>query len=690
MRNYKFNTESCDITGFKHWVKYTIGKEPVLFEPNLIDNTEARLKYYLTGKGFFGAAIDCDSTVNKQLVDLTCEVKLGQRYKVDSLIFPIDSTYDALKLDKELQRAMVREGSFYDRDRLDFERLRLAKLAGEIGFADFGSENIYYYVDTLSGNHGVTIYTKVIIPTDSIFHTRYVLDSLRIYPNYAINIDNEKKLTKAPIKDRMNIFESDHYLDHKLLDRLILEEPGAYYNRTLEQKSINRLLDLGLFKFININNYPTGSGKNGRITQEIFLTPENMQNISGEFEMNNRSGNFFGNGASVRYSHKNILGHAERLNLSLSGQVETQFGSGLSLINSSDITTSAELVFPRFIIPFFTVKESRNYIPRTIINASASRQLRTDFYTLQSLSAKYGYRWRYNSKVLHEFYPIVINQVSVSNKSEDFQAMLDDDPRLRSSFDDIFIGGLQYYFTYSDQLNNQDRRYQYFRGELETSGNVIGLFIKKEGVEPATIAGEQFAQFVKLTMDYRKYLPLLGGAIATRAIVGGAVSYGNSEELPYIKQYTIGGSNSLRAFRLRGLGPGATVPEVAPDNFAAQFVDQTGDVKIELNIEYRFPIFSYLKGALFVDAGNVWLLNNEDNQLGNFEFDSFWKEFGVGAGFGFRLDFDFFLIRMDIATPMRAPVAGNGFKWQFDSFDFLSSAWRQDNLRYNLGIGYPF
>jgi len=686
---YNIYEETGD-KGFKHWVKYQLGKEPVLFESQMIKNTEARLTYYLTGKGFFASEIECDTSVSNRTVRMTCTVELGERYVIDTIVFPVDSTYAALKLDKNLRRVIIREGKFYDRDRLDYERMRLAKLAGSIGFANFRSENIYYYVDTLPGKHEVDIYAKVITPSDSTFHTRYTLDSIIIFPNYAINIENDDNLKRVEIKPKMEVYEKDHYLNHQLLDRLILEEPETYYNRTFEQKTINRLLDLGLFKYINIDNYPSGTGKNGRIVQEIHLTPEKIQNISGELEVNNRSGNFLGTGASVSYVHRNIFGHAERLNISLGGQVETQFGSGLSLINSSDLNINGELAFPRFIVPFFTINENKNFIPRTLVNGRASVQMRTDFYTLRNFSAKFGYRWRNNSRVLHEFYPLVINQVSVSNESDIFLDIIENDVRLQNSFEDVFIGGLQYNFTYSDQSDNEDQSYRYFRAEIETSGNVLGLFIQGTGDEPARLAGERFAQFVKLTLDYRKYFKTSRGDIATRVILGSGYSYGNNNELPYLEQYIVGGSNSLRAFRLRGLGPGATFTPEPTDPFAAQFIDQTGDIKIEMNVEYRFPLFSYLKGALFVDAGNVWLLDSETQSDGNFRFDRFYQQLGVGTGVGFRLDFDFFLIRMDIAFPLRAPVEGDRFSWLFSDIDPLSASWRSANLRYNLGIGYPF
>jgi len=678
--------------GFKNWVKNRVGEAPKLFENSKLKTTEAQLSYFLNGKGYFTHNVACDSTLDDRKVFVTCDVKLGERYKIDSVIFPIDSTYASLKLDDRLKRAIIKEGAWYDRDRLDYERSRLAKLAGDIGFANFGAENVFFYVDTTAGDHKIDLYTEILTPTDSTFHTRYVLDSILIYPNYTINNHNEGSLKKIPVRAGIAIMEREHYLDHGLIDRLVLSETGKYYNRTNERKSINRLLDLGLFRYINIDNeIKKGDGKIDSIIQHIYITPERIQSISGEVEVNNRSGNFLGTGASVSYKHKNIFGHAESLTLGLSGAVEAQFGDELSFINSSDVNVRAELAFPRFIVPFFDVKESINFVPRTLVNTNYTYQRRIQYYTLESAAAKYGYRWRESSRKLHEFYPININQVLVRDKTLEFQDLLDEDARLSSAFDDVLIAGLQYYFTYSNQANTADRKYKYFRGELETSGNLLGLVSGASSDDPSSIAGLNFAQFTKVTLDYRRYFPVGSSDIATRVILGSGFAYGNSKELPYIKQYIIGGSNSLRGFRLRGLGPGDNVTDPSLlDPFATQFVDQTGDIKLEMNVEYRFPVFNFIKGALFVDAGNIWLINSDTQPDGNFAFDTFYKQIGVSTGLGIRLDFNFFLIRMDLGVPMRSPAFGEGFKWRAREIDLLDRDWRSDNLRYNLGIGYPF
>ncbi len=393
-------------------------------------------------------------------------------------------------------------------------------------------------------------------------------------------------------------------------------------------------------------------------------------------------------GANVRYHHKNLFKHAERLDITVGGQVETQLDEGSTFINSSDLTVDAQLAFPRFIVPFVSIREGRNYVPRSLVKSTFTQQRRVQYYSLQSLTAKLGYKWRETSNKQHEFYPIVINEVSVSNKTAQFEELLDSDARLRTSFENVLISGLQYYYTFSDQEGRDDRRYAYFRGEVETSGNLLSLVVPNDANGVGRIAGLRYSQFTKVTADYRRYYNLGKGSIAARGILGMGFSYGNAAELPYIKQYLIGGSNSLRAFPLRGLGPGAFEPRVASD-FNRQFVDQTGDLKLELNVEYRFPVFNFIKGAAFVDAGNVWLIDSEEQPAGVFAVGEFYKQIAIGTGLGIRFDFDFFILRLDTAFPIRRPDQGS-FKWVLSEVDFLSSRWRRDNLQLNLGIGYPF
>ena len=683
--------DSTGTSGFKNWVKNTLGKAPVIYNDQMLLNTEAKLDYYLKGKGYYSSTSVCDTTSLNKKVSMHCIVELNQRYIIDSMIFPVDSTYSALKLDRLNQRTILKEGNYYDRDRLIYERSRLTALANNNGFADFSEENIFYYIDTSFVDNKLNIYLQVLQPSDSSFHTQYTLDSINIYTNYAIEENSKTQNKVSDLSNNIFIHETQPYVKHGILNNMILQNTGSLYNKKNQDQTVSRLLDLGLFRYVNINNRASGSGKKGSMVQDIFLTPERMQSISGEFELNNRSGNFFGTGASVSYNHKNLFSGGERLRITLGSQLEAQIGDQLSFLNSADLNLTGELAFPRFIIPFINIKEGRNFIPRTLLNTNFTFQRRIEYYTLRSALFKYGFRWKETSTKTHEVYPIVINQVRVTNKTQEFEELLEQDLRLQRSFEDVFIMGLQYYFTYNNQSGRTDRNYNYFRGELEASGNLINLFTNGSAENRSEIFNNPYAQFSKITFDFRNYFSLGNGDLATRMILGSGFSYGNGLELPYIKQYFIGGSNSLRAFRLRGLGPGVFVPDPNDiDAFTEQFIDQTGDIKLEMNLEYRFPVFNYIKGALFLEGGNIWLINDEDLPEGNFGINSFYKQMGVGTGFGIRFDFNFFLFRLDIAFPLRSPEFGEGFKWRFSEIDFFDSAWRSEYLRYNIGIGYPF
>jgi outer membrane translocation and assembly module TamA len=688
---YNIFKESKD-TGFKHWVKYKLGEKPAIYNENQIGITEAKLKYFLDGKGYFNSKVKCTSEKKDTIANVYCDIDLGTRYTIDSVAYPTDTLFEQLTFSNLLKYINWNNKGYYDRDKLYYYRNYIAQAANDQGYVNMGIEHVYYYVDTTIGNHKANLYLEILQPSDSTYHKRYLLDEINIYPNYSLEDVEKTDAKKQKISKGINIHERNYYISHALLDRLILEKPKGWYNKKLESRSLNRLLDLGLFKFVNIKNEANQNDSIPRIKQSIFLTPTLMQSVSGELEVNNRSGNFFGIGASVSYLHRNIFNHAENLKISLAGQLENQFGDELAIINSSDFNISAELSFPRIIIPFINIRESLNYIPRTIVNSNFSFQRRAQFYTIESWQAKYGIRWRETEKKSHEFFPINITQVGVSDKSDAFQEILDDDIRLRRSFENVLIAGLQYKYTYTDQSGNADRRFRYLEFEIETSGNIFSLFGSGKDVNSKKILGIPFAQFSKFTLDYRQYFPSGNSVVATHFVLGLGLAYGNSDELPYIEQYLTGGSNNIRAFPLRGLGPGSFVqdPLTEEDPTISQFIDQTGDMKIEMNVEYRFPLISYLKGAFFVDAGNIWLIDNEVLPEGNFRFTDFYENIAIGAGIGLRLDFDFFLIRLDTAFPLRAPVFQQGFQWKVREIDFFSGDWRRENIQLNLGIGYPF
>jgi outer membrane protein assembly factor BamA len=302
-----------------------------------------------------------------------------------------------------------------------------------------------------------------------------------------------------------------------------------------------------------------------------------------------------------------------------------------------------------------------------------------------------GYSWHTNKNRFHQFNPININYFFLTNTTPEFDLLLDENPSLEQSFEDQFIIGGTYSYTVSDQLKKKDQNYLYFKSSFDLSGNLAQVLTKTVGNkndQRNEILGLPYAQYVRTDFDFRYFWNLRNDRlIATRMLLGLGLAHGNSVELPYTKQFFIGGSNSIRAFRPRGIGPGS----YQSPNDNSLFIDQSGDLKIEANLEYRARIYGVFKGAVFLDAGNVWLLNDAPNRPGGvFKSENIYNEIGVGTGAGLRLDFTYFVLRFDWAFPLKKPFISESNGWVTNEIDFTSKEWRQNNLILNVAIGYSF
>ncbi len=363
----------------------------------------------------------------------------------------------------------------------------------------------------------------------------------------------------------------------------------------------------------------------------------------------------------------------DRLFITFSGNV---FLDGLYLEDEKGDT----LVYSKSLEVDFPFKLSDNWfkyaIPKTRMSLEIDYLSRSKLFSLASVSTNFGYVWNTNRYVTHEFNPISINYVNLAKTSPEFEQILEENPFLRSSFEQQFIAGITYAFTYNG-LADAGKRHQFFlTSTLDIAGNGLSL-ISGGGSKPQTILGLEYAQYAKTDIDLRYHLKTgRDQKLAARVFGGIGIPYGNSEIMPFPKQYFSGGPYSVRAFRIRSLGPGTYAPEAGSNSF----FDQSGNIRLEANLEYRFPIVSFLKGALFADAGNVW--NTKENEAlpgGKFS-SSFKDEFGIGTGVGMRIDIQGFVIRFDLAAPIRTPSLPKGERWDFD----------YKNPLLNFAIGYPF
>ncbi len=697
LKIYQWGEKSKKEKGFRKWMQRNFGQAPAIYDEKVQAINRLRMKKLLKDNGFFRSDIEVDTTVKGKKIEMTYLILTKGQHKINDIFMPSDSTTIGRLIRKNQEKSLIQKGDYYSELLMTQERLRLSNIAAQQGYLDFNDSYIYYFVDTLPERFVADIYIKVKPVANGKPHQKYRLGSTTIYPNYDLS-NNTFTTQKDTIKfkDDITIIEDHHLIEHQVLDRMILQNEGDVVVKDLQSTSVSHLLDLGIFKFVNLKYERQGDSINPILNRNIYLTPNFNQNISANFELNNRTGNFYGVGASATYRHKNLLKKAVTFSSSISGGVETQIGSNLSFINTMDLNVEVGLAAPRFILPFKIKPNSGLFVPRTTLSVGNNFQRRVSLYSINSTNLKLGYQWKETAEKQHTLYPISINRVQILNRTSRFDSLTNAIPRLTNSFQNSFIAGLDYTYIFTNQSPDITKDYWFFKGNIRTSGNMLQLAantfdISKNTNNQYELFQSPFAQFTSIEADVRFYKKIKNNTLAFRFSPAAGFAYGNSEVLPYIEQFFVGGANSIRAFRIRDLGPGSFARESRPeDGVEQQFIDQTGDVKLEMTAEYRFPILGFFKGAAFVDAGNVWLLNDDETLGRKFSFDTAWKEIAIGSGIGLRIDIEYIVLRLDVATPLRRAYFDEGFQWSFDRFDFGNRDWRKNNIVYNLAVGYPF
>jgi len=669
--------------GLGNLIAKNLGQSPILYNPTDFTRSRALMENHLQDNGYFNSSVRFDTSVQDQKLTVTYTVDSEGQYKIRNVHFPADTTPINQLFSSNQQNTVIKTNRSYQVAALEAERLRLATLARNQGYFQFNPDLIYYFVDTTVNTLQADIYLRV---SNDASLKQYYMDTTFIYPTY--NIEVVKSVRDTVVYRDMKVIQRQEFVKKQPLKRVIAQDKGSLFKENLQDQTINHLLDLGVFKFVNVKYENIERSDTNFLRRHIYLTPALTQDLNGEIEASTETTNFLGSAISGSYTHRNLLKGAEQLTMRLSAGVETQINNPeLPFINTFELSAQASLYLPRFLVPFRKEKVFTYYIPKTRISISDNFQRRTSFFTINSFLFDFGYEWQTTKYRKHSFKPLTINLVQVLDITSSFDTILMNNIRLQQSFDNIAILGLNYRFTYNDQELNTLKDFLFFQLGAETAGNVVSLVADDNN----SLFGTRFSQYAKFDLDARYNILRKNSSLVGRIATGIGIPYGNSRVMPYIKQYFVGGANSVRAFQLRGLGPGSTLPDTAQ---IVNFFDQTGDIKIEANLEYRFDLFPFVEGAAFVDAGNVWFLRDQDwderFREAQFKFDNFLSQMAVGTGLGLRLDLEFLLLRLDVAFPIRRPTLPPGNRWVFDQIAFGQKEWRQDNLAFNLAIGYPF
>jgi outer membrane protein insertion porin family len=671
-------------------LKYKVGEPPVLASDVNLDRNVQILQSYLDNKGYFRSLVREDTTVRHRKMTAKYTVRVRKQYKIDSVKFEGDTSELAQGIATTMGESLLKKNDPYDLEKIKAERSRIDDSLKEKGFYFFNNDDLIVQADSSLGTNKVNLFIKVkpSIPSDAgkVYH----INDIFIFSNYNLQTSSGDTIKKnATYFEGFYILDRRHQYKPRLFEQAMQFYPGDVYNRTDHNATISRLINLGIFKFVK-NRFEVVQGVDSP-KLNIFYYLSRLPKYSFRFEINayTKSNNYTGSQITYGWHSRNTFKGGEIFSVNTTAAFEVQFGKYASGYNTYQVGIHPSLSFPRFLVPFMHIDTRSFFVPKTIISLGYDLTRKEKLYTMQSVQGSFGYNWKESIRKEHLLNPISIIYAQPAEVTQLYLDSAKRYPILLRAVDKQFILGTNYTFTYNSLLNNPFANGIYFMGNIDLSGNIAGLITGASVKEnkPKQILGAEFSQYTKVEADFRFYRKTgPKGVWANRIDIGAGIPYGNSSQLPFIKQFYSGGNNSIRAFRSRSVGPGT----FKPDSLNASLYDQAGDIKLELNTEFRFHLFSIFNAAVFTDAGNIWLYNNDTLQPGGKFSKDFLHEIAVGTGIGLRLDFKLLVFRLDVAFPLRKPYLPEGQRWVIDQIDFGSNAWRRDNLVYNLAIGYPF
>ena len=696
--------------GLKHWIMTKFGEPPVLLSTVDTGNVSTIMSSRLHNRGYFNNQVGSTTAVKKQMATISWTAQIGEPYRIRKVVYTLnDSVPVQQAIEQTREESLLQPEDPYDLSTLTSERVRIDALLKNKGYYFSSPDMMIFSVDTTVGNRQADVLLRVKngVPSESLHP--YTLDDIYIMANYSLG-DSLSTSDTLDVRG-YHYIPNENYVKSRHLLRGVFLEKDSLYTREEHLLTIQRLAGLPAYKFANID-YKKDTLNPGKLDAFIYLTPAMKKSLRAEAQMVSKSNNFAGPGINISFQNRNTFKGSELLSIDLTGSFETRTGGtgtgdapeGVENTNTGPLTSyqlgaQAKLTIPRIVSPFKLRNLRTAFVPQTRMGLGFDFLQRVNYFSMNSYNATYGYNWRPKQTLTFDATPINLQYVRLSNTTPAFDTLLLQNPYLQRSFENQFIIGSIYQFTYSNQMF-AERTHQFFDNvTLDLSGNLLSGIQSLGGTPPPTdeeprgLFGDPFAQYVLLDNDFRHYFNLgEESQLVTRLVTGAGYSYGNSTTLPYVKQFSIGGPNSIRAFRARSIGPGTYD---TPENQEFSYFDQTGDIRLLANIEYRFPIVGFFKGAVFVDAGNIWLVRNSYNQNGEiskeggkFEMNNFLNELAIGTGAGLRIDVEFFVIRLDLGIPVQVPYLPKGERNVLK--DFNGSLSGENSMVLNIGIGYPF
>ncbi len=690
------------------WLK-RIGEAPQIYDQTLSNRSEEQLKQYANSKGFYRASVESSMDVNekKQKAIIKYTLNSGERYTIRKLSYNIkDTAFQRLYFSSSLKDE-IKAGDPFDVDLMAKHQQDIVELFRNSGYYYFSKDNIKFVADT-------TAYLKQALVDLIIRSSRNnQVDSSKVSTPYYLNhfyfsiLPGNSPVTSA--RDSSGIFSdtiswnsNTVYQNEQikyppsLFDRTMQLERGELYSNKAVENAFTAFNRLRQFRFVDIQFQEAPFARDTNwLDCYIRLAPLNKQSTSFDIEGTNTSGNF-GVAGNVTYMHRNLFRGAEIFELKFRGAFERlqHLDKGVpDYFNTREFGVESNFMFPKLLGPGNYIHNFERFLPKTVVTLGFNYQKRPE-YTRTISNIKFGYDWKSTEDIRQIWNLLDYNKVRVYEYDPNFIDGIQD-LYIRSSFTDHLIFAMNYALVYNNQRLNTLKNYTYVRYNIESSGNLLWALSEvlsrdkfKETDSLGVVTAEyykafntRFAQYVKSDIEISHshvlddYSSLVG-----RVFLGIGVPYGNFGVLPFEKKYFTGGANGIRAWPVRSLGPGSF--KASPEDYP----NQTADIKLEANFEYRFNLIKFIDGALFLDAGNIWAIDKKDNREGAlFKFNSFYKQIALGTGTGLRFDLTYFIFRLDLGMKLRDPSTTEHNGWIVGS-----RALTNNDFNLTFAIGYPF
>ena len=647
----------------KGWDKFVrkVGVAPVVYDPDLVESSIDNITGHLEYLGYYNSKVESEVSVKKRRVKVNYAITLGKRFPIKELEFELPEGELREEFLKDTASVTIKKGSWLSEASLESESDRSSKYLRDRGFYGFSKNYYFFEADTLS------------CPDSAILKM-----SIRNYTRNETEKD-ARPLQKFYIGDVSIIHPKSLKIREKILTNLNTIIPGELYREKDISNTYSRLSALNVFSGVNIE---MNQSDTTTVDCSINLTQSKLQGFKVNLEASSNYTGLFGVSPQLSYYHKNIFRGGEWLNLSFMGNFQFKFNDD---VRSNEFGVSAGISFPKFL--FLPYRLFKGAMPRTEVSLSYNYQNRPE-YTRNIISTSLAYTGIIGSRIYYQFYPVQLNIVRLFNLDPAFFKSLEDNPFMRNAYQDHFdlgLGGNLYYTTNAEVVPKTS--FFYTRLQFDIAGNLLSAFnplMRKDANGSGMIWNTPYSQYVRAEFQVGKtwrFGKNNGQALATRFLAGAGYAYGNSTALPFEKHFYAGGANSLRGWQARTVGPGTS-----PMDSTFVIPNQTGDMKLEANVEYRFNIVWKLGGAVFVDAGNVWTIRdtgNRNNALSRISWQNFGKSIAMNWGAGVRLDLNFLLLRVDLGMKIHDPARAQSW---VGPGEWL----KRDGFAIHFGVGYPF